>query len=264
MIKILSYLKRIIGNRDQLKSIFFHSRYKFITDEFDTLLPFKQSRLIEKYLKRTLEIFREFCFQTVITFDSVFDRDRHLTYVFLRSLTDRLCAILVENLPLLAEDSACDSLLLQLIYCCQSLSRVGGDLPLPSSASYSPPSTSAAFSPLSGSRRSLSAASIVSSTPPYSLCTYLMYLLPSQRRKRPPATPRLAAFAGQEQQQQQQPPAALVPPASTGLAVTRNPFSAVSCSVGSTPFFLNRPSSSNCRLVAHSQTQTHESQEYGG
>lgn len=127
MIKILSYLKRIIGNRDQLKSIFFHSRYKFITDEFDTLLPFKQSRLIEKYLKRTLEIFREFCFQTVITFDSVFDRDRHLTYVFLRSLTDRLCAILVENLPLLAEDSACDSLLLQLIYCCQSLSRVGGD-----------------------------------------------------------------------------------------------------------------------------------------
>lgn len=127
MIKILSYLKRIISNRDQLKSIFFHARFKFITDEFETLLPLKQSRLFEKYLKRTLEIFREFCFQTVITFDSVFDRDRNLTYVFLRSLSDRLCAILNENLPLISEDSACDGLLLQLIYCCQSLSRVGGD-----------------------------------------------------------------------------------------------------------------------------------------
>lgn len=130
MIKVLSYLKRIINNKEQLKSIFFHSRYKFMIDEFETLIPLKQSNLIEKYLKRILEIFREYCFQTIITFDSVFDKDRQLTYVFLKSLVDKLCEILNENLPLLLENdenSACDSLLLQLIYCCQSLSRVGGD-----------------------------------------------------------------------------------------------------------------------------------------
>lgn len=126
-IKILSYLKRIINDKDHLKSIYLQSRFKFIMDEFDTLLPLKQSNLIEKYLKRSLEIFREFCFQTIITFDSIFDKDKSLTYSFIKALINRLSIILNENLPLINSESTKDSLLLQLIYCCQSLSRVGGD-----------------------------------------------------------------------------------------------------------------------------------------
>ena len=126
MIKILTYLKRVVTDRDQLKTLFLHLRYKFIVDEFETLLPLKQSKLIEKYLKRVLEIFREFCFQTVITFDSVFEKDRQQTHEFLTATVGTLCDILVENL-VEVEDAARESLLMQLLYCCQSLARVGGD-----------------------------------------------------------------------------------------------------------------------------------------
>jgi hypothetical protein len=127
MLKIMSYLKRIINDKKQLKTLFLKLRYKFIMDEFETLLPLKHSKLIEKYLKRILEIFREFCFQTIITFDSLFEKDNQLSHSFLLALVDQLCDILSENLPLLNDESIKDSLLLQLIYCSQSLSRVNGD-----------------------------------------------------------------------------------------------------------------------------------------
>lgn len=130
MIKVLSYLKRINLDKQGLKSLFLHLRYKFIMDEFEILLPLKESKLIEKYLKRCLEVFREFCFQTIITFDSVFDKDPALINSFLVSLVHKLSSILNETLSLLKDDSIRDSLLLQLIYCCQSLNRVGGDFTL--------------------------------------------------------------------------------------------------------------------------------------
>lgn len=126
MIKILSYLKRVVGDRDQLKTLFLHLRYRFIMDEFEALVPLKQSKLVEKYLKRVLEIFREFCFQTVITFESVFEEDRQQTHGFLTATVTTLCDILAGNMHGL-DNSAKESLLMQLLYCCQSLARVGGD-----------------------------------------------------------------------------------------------------------------------------------------
>lgn len=130
IIKILSYLKKTLNdnkNQSQLKSLFLHLRYKFIIDEFDTLLPLRQSKLYEKFLKRCIEIFREFCFQTIIIFTSIFENDSQLINSFLSSLITKLCEIINGIFPLLSEQATKDSLLLQLVYCCQSLTRVGGD-----------------------------------------------------------------------------------------------------------------------------------------
>lgn len=127
MIKILSHLKKVIPDNDHLKSIFLHLRFAFIMDELDTLTPLLNSRLYEKYLKRVLEVFREFCFQTLITFHSFFDSDRQLMHSFISSLATKLCGIITENIKHISDPSTRDSLLLQLIYCSSSLSRLGGD-----------------------------------------------------------------------------------------------------------------------------------------
>lgn len=126
IMKIMSYLKRIIPDKWKLKTIFLNLRYKFIIDEFDTLIPLKNSKLIEKYLKRILEVFREFTFQTVITFESIFDKDTEMIHSFIISIVNSLMDILDENLINIKEESI-DSTILQLLYCSQSLARVGGD-----------------------------------------------------------------------------------------------------------------------------------------
>lgn len=126
IMKIMSYLKRIIPDKWKLKTIFLNLRYKFIIDEFDTLIPLKNSKLIEKYLKRVLEVFREFTFQTVITFESIFDKDTEMIHSFIISIVNSLMDILDENLINIKEESI-DSTILQLLYCSQSLARVGGD-----------------------------------------------------------------------------------------------------------------------------------------
>ena len=126
IMKIMSYLKRIIPDKWKLKTIFLNLRYKFIIDEFDTLIPLKNSKLIEKYLKRVLEVFREFTFQTVITFESIFDKDTEMIHSFIISIVNSLMNILDENLINIKEESI-DSTILQLLYCSQSLARVGGD-----------------------------------------------------------------------------------------------------------------------------------------
>mgnify|MGYP004705223089 CR=1 FL=1 len=126
IMKIMSYLKRIIPDKWKLKTIFLNLRYKFIIDEFDTLIPLKNSKLVEKYLKRVLEVFREFTFQTVITFESIFDKDTEMIHSFIISIVNSLMNILDENLINIKEESI-DSTILQLLYCSQSLARVGGD-----------------------------------------------------------------------------------------------------------------------------------------
>ena len=126
IMKIMSYLKRIIPDKWKLKTIFLNLRYKFIIDEFDTLIPLKNSKLVEKYLKRVLEVFREFTFQTVITFESIFDKDTEMIHSFIISIVNSLMDILDENLINIKEESI-DSTILQLLYCSQSLARVGGD-----------------------------------------------------------------------------------------------------------------------------------------
>ncbi|CDK25375.1 unnamed protein product [Kuraishia capsulata CBS 1993] len=150
IIKIISYLKRIgplnvdddnrsansMGN-EQLKQIFLKSRYQFIMNELDVLSPLKQSNSMEKYLKRSIEVIREYCFATLMSYDSVFPEEgssqvisratKTLLYSFISAVISRLSAILRESLPMITEKSVKDGLLLQVIYCCQSLGRVGGD-----------------------------------------------------------------------------------------------------------------------------------------
>ncbi|ODQ62615.1 hypothetical protein WICANDRAFT_60673 [Wickerhamomyces anomalus NRRL Y-366-8] len=78
IIKILSYLRRIqpfsqSNNADeQLKRILLHSRYEFIKLELSSLLPLRESALHEKYLKRSIEVIREFCFGSIMTYKSIF------------------------------------------------------------------------------------------------------------------------------------------------------------------------------------------------
>lgn len=78
IIKILSYLRRIqpfsqSDNADeQLKRILLHSRFEFIKLELRSLLPLRESSLHEKYLKRSIEVIREYCFGSIMTYKSIF------------------------------------------------------------------------------------------------------------------------------------------------------------------------------------------------
>lgn len=78
IIKILSYLRRIqpfsqSDNADeQLKRILLHSRFEFIKLELRSLVPLRESSLHEKYLKRSIEVIREYCFGSIMTYKSVF------------------------------------------------------------------------------------------------------------------------------------------------------------------------------------------------
>ncbi|KAG7922328.1 hypothetical protein KL905_002350 [Ogataea polymorpha] len=153
IIKIVTYLKRIgpfqkrlkeqednrlVQERDTelvsnefLQKIFLKSRYQFILNELDVLIPLKKSNSIDNYLKRCVEVIRVHCFQTVVTFESIFPNDnskavKNLLYSFIKSLINRLCEILKENWSQVGDTNK-DGLLLQLIYCSQSLGRIGGE-----------------------------------------------------------------------------------------------------------------------------------------
>ncbi|KAG7739460.1 hypothetical protein KL923_002307 [Ogataea haglerorum] len=153
IIKIVTYLKRIgpfqkrfkeqeenklaqekdtdLVSNEFLQKIFLKSRYQFISNELDVLIPLKKSNSIDNYLKRSVEVIREHCFQTVLTFESIFPNDnnkavKNLLYSFIRSIIYRLCEILKENWSQVGATNK-DGLLLQLIYCSQSLGRIGGD-----------------------------------------------------------------------------------------------------------------------------------------
>ncbi|KAH3671946.1 hypothetical protein OGAPHI_000132 [Ogataea philodendri] len=156
IIKIATYLKRIgpfqkttnesennallqnkntdAINNDLLQKIFLKSRYQFILNELEVLSPLKKSNSTDKYLKRCLEVIREHCFQTIVTFESIFPNEsgkavNNLLYSFIKSLILRLCEILKEGFTKI-EESSKDGLLLQLIYCSQSLGRISGDFNL--------------------------------------------------------------------------------------------------------------------------------------
>lgn len=105
IIKIISYLKRITSDNIMLEKVFLKARYQFICDELNILKPLKESNLIEKYLKRYLEVIREHCFQTIMTFESIFNKSPILIYSFIKSLVLQLCSILKENLPLINDRS---------------------------------------------------------------------------------------------------------------------------------------------------------------
>ncbi|QPG77060.1 hypothetical protein FOA43_004458 [Brettanomyces nanus] len=144
IIKIITYLKRIgpfqsggeTMSDEILEKIFLKSRYQFILGELQVLEPLKRANSIERFLKRSIEVIREHCFQTIMTFESIFrvDSDTEsirkanmLLYSFIKSLVLSLCEILRENITKLRDQAGKDGLFLQLIYCSQSLGRVGGD-----------------------------------------------------------------------------------------------------------------------------------------
>lgn len=125
IIKVVSLLKRLTTT--QLAPLFFASRHHFILQELDALSPLLDVNLTERYLKRCIEVVREHCFQTVATAESLFDPPTSLLCSFIESLLTVLANTVRTHLPAIPTQSGVDSLLLQLVYCAQSLSRRGGE-----------------------------------------------------------------------------------------------------------------------------------------
>lgn len=148
IVKIITYLRRIapfkkvgggtiLSNEGEtmdqvLQRVLLKSRYQYIMGEIEVLEPLLRSNSRELYLKRCLEAIREHCFQTVMIFESIFGNDKEsqgnlLLFSFIKKLALDLCDIFNKQLPLLSDDTSRNGLLLQLIYCCQSLGRMGGN-----------------------------------------------------------------------------------------------------------------------------------------
>ncbi|KAH3672033.1 hypothetical protein WICMUC_004480 [Wickerhamomyces mucosus] len=78
VIKTMSYLRRIppfnnMQNADsQLKRILLHARYEFIKLELNSLGPLRDTGQYEIYLKRSIEIIRENCFGSIMSYKNVF------------------------------------------------------------------------------------------------------------------------------------------------------------------------------------------------
>ncbi|CEP21482.1 Conserved oligomeric Golgi complex subunit 8 Short=COG complex subunit 8; AltName: Full=Component of oligomeric Golgi complex 8 [Cyberlindnera jadinii] len=119
IIKIMSYLRRIppfsqVKDCDsQLKRIMLHTRYQFIKLELESLKPLNEGGMHEKYLKRSIELIREYGFSSIMTFKNF------VSHILLELITS-----LQSSLPLVSETSIRDGLYLQLIYCAQSLGRI--------------------------------------------------------------------------------------------------------------------------------------------
>lgn len=128
------------GSRGRfLKVLYFNSRFKFIMGELSTLVPLlKFNKLI--YLKRYLEIYREFIFNSLSMFNTVFtqlncvdaDEDNLLMNQFIKNLFKFLVTELKLHLPELSQqvsnESELNGLILQIIYLCNSLSKFGQNL----------------------------------------------------------------------------------------------------------------------------------------
>lgn len=152
IVKIITYLRRIAPFQQRndteadhsqfsrmddeiLERILLKSRYQFIIGELEVLKPLCKANTREKYLKRCIEVLREHCFLNILTFQSIFgtpdgDSGRKmqlLIYSFVKALILQLCAIFKQQIPLLPAGTATDGLFFQLIYCSQSVGRVGGD-----------------------------------------------------------------------------------------------------------------------------------------
>lgn len=127
------------SRRRFLKVLYFNSRFKFIMGELSNLVPLlKFNKLI--YLKRYLEIYREFIFNSLSMFNTVFtqlncvdaDEDNLLMNQFIKNLFKFLVIELNHHLPELSQqvsnESELNGLILQIIYLCNSLSKFGQNL----------------------------------------------------------------------------------------------------------------------------------------
>ncbi|EGW30684.1 uncharacterized protein SPAPADRAFT_62552 [Spathaspora passalidarum NRRL Y-27907] len=125
-----------------LKIIYLNSRYKFISNEVSSLKPLIKFNKLT-YLKRFIETYREYIFNSLSIFNTIFkstpsnledDENNLLINQFIRNLANLLCQELKTHLPEIKpegdEDSEVaeidlhnqiDGLILQIIYLCKSL-----------------------------------------------------------------------------------------------------------------------------------------------
>lgn len=120
-----------------LRRVYFDARREFIISELNLLQPLKKHST-EKYLKRVNELIREHCFTSILTYQSLFptsssgDDDFDDAYSendllirdFVYQVISHFVDLLKDNLPSIKDQQARDSLILQIMYCSQSLGRV--------------------------------------------------------------------------------------------------------------------------------------------
>lgn len=120
-----------------LKIIYLNARFKFITTELGTLKPLIKFNKLT-YLKRFIEIYREFIFSSLSMYHSIFnsssDEDLLLINQFVKNLAQILCDEITLYLPQIDDSeefdiqSQKDGLILQIIYLCKSLANYNVDL----------------------------------------------------------------------------------------------------------------------------------------
>lgn len=125
-----------------LKIIYLNSRFKFISNEAATLKPLLKLKKMT-YLKRYIEVFREYIFNSLSIYLAIFltaslsstnDEDKLLINTYIRNLVSLIVDELRLHFPLTgpgaAEDdlddaSRRDGVVLQIIYLCKSLDKYG-------------------------------------------------------------------------------------------------------------------------------------------
>ncbi|KAH3687993.1 hypothetical protein WICPIJ_001025 [Wickerhamomyces pijperi] len=200
VVKTISYLRRIppfanmdsVQSEQMLRRCYLHARFEFIRSELESLEPLRGSEgNEERYLKRCVEVIREFGFQGCVIYRNLFqdeelrafevglksfekklaekeeepqsnedpesaidqspketstetfvNKDDKLStdtllfpstptsiqlYNFLKHTITLLCEIFQEIYPKLSTSQSKDSIILQLIYCSQSLGRIDGN-----------------------------------------------------------------------------------------------------------------------------------------
>lgn len=125
-----------------LKIIYLNSRFKFISNEAATLKPLLKLKKMT-YLKRYIEVFREYIFNSLSIYLAIFlttslsstnDEDKLLINTYIRNLVSLIVDELRLHFPVAgtgaAEDdlddaSRRDGVVLQIIYLCKSLDKYG-------------------------------------------------------------------------------------------------------------------------------------------
>lgn len=139
-----------IDNESILITIFLNSRFKFIINEISSLKPLIKFNKLT-YLKRYIEIYREFMFNSLSIYNIIFKNKTHnqnqqqqkqiiIINQFIQSLVKLLCQEFKHYLPDIKSKkiddsiesefelkSSIDGLILQLIYLCRSLTGFGLD-----------------------------------------------------------------------------------------------------------------------------------------
>ncbi|KAK9449106.1 oligomeric Golgi complex subunit 8 [Limtongia smithiae] len=143
-IKVISYLRRLQPFQAspnaalELQHIYLLSRMIHLKTQLRALDPLRG--LPEKYLKRYIELFREFVFAAVVGFRSIFPKEHadiddtstvdpgeQLLSSFIYNAIATLRATFAAVIPTIPDKSTYESLYLQIIYSSQSLARVGGE-----------------------------------------------------------------------------------------------------------------------------------------